>query len=134
MRYTIERDFFSLGLMTLTLFLTILIIEATIGDSKILFKTAQVIRVVIILVLLVVFILIDLISFYFTFEFVVIPIFLIIMVVGGSLERLQSSLFLFLYTLVSSIPFLIFVLQVYRNIESLNLFRIYGGFFLGSFW
>jgi len=48
--------------------------------------------------------------FYIRFEFTVIPIFLLILGWGYSVNRLQAGLFMFLYTLVTSLPFLLLLL------------------------
>lgn len=122
--YSIERDIFSLRLISLTFFLTVLIVEVLTGDYKLKSTLASFIRVRIILVLGFVFILINLLRFYFIFEFVVVPIFLLIMIVGIRIERLQSALFLFLYTLVSSMPFLVFALAIYSDFGRLRFYSI----------
>lgn len=122
--YSIERDIFSLRLITLTFFLTVFIVEVLTGDYKLKATLASFIRVRIILVLGFVFTSINLLRFYFIFEFVVVPIFLLIMIVGIRIERLQSALFLFLYTLVSSIPFLVFALVIYSDFGRLRFYSI----------
>lgn len=132
--YTAERDIFSLRLIRLTFFLTVLIVEVLTGDYKLKILLASLIRVRIILVLGFVFISINLLRFYFIFEFVVVPIFLLIIIVGMSIERLQSALYLFLYTLVSSIPFLVFALVIYLDFGSLRFFSIETCFYPTRIW
>jgi len=56
------------------------------------------------------FILGDFFLFYVRFEFTVIPIFLLILGWGYRVNRLQAGLFMFLYTLVTSLPFFLLLL------------------------
>ena len=53
-----------------------------------------------------------LISFYFFFEWSLIPIFFIIMGWGYQLERLKSRFYLLLYTLFASLPILVIILSL----------------------
>lgn len=48
--------------------------------------------------------------FYLRFEFIVVPIFLMILLFGYRLDRVLASLYMFLYTLLTSLPFLMFLL------------------------
>ena len=63
----------------------------------------------------------DFFLFYFRFEFVVVPIFLIMLIFGYSIDRVLASLYIFLYTLFTSLPFLLFLLYNEVCIGSLNL-------------
>lgn len=47
--------------------------------------------------------------FYFGFEFVVVPIFFLVIFFGYSVDRVLSSLYIFLYTILTSLPFLMFL-------------------------
>jgi len=49
--------------------------------------------------------------FYLSFEFVVVPIFLMIIMFGYRIDRVLASLYMFLYTLFTSLPFLLFLLR-----------------------
>jgi len=59
--------------------------------------------------------------FYLRFEFVVLPIFLIMLMFGYSVDRVLASLYMFLYTLLTSLPFLLFLLYNEVILYSLNL-------------
>lgn len=133
-RYLFEIDFFGLAFVSLTVLITIFIFEALIGDHKLNYRVGGSISLGIMIVLFLVFFSIDLFLFYFFFEFVVVPIFLIVILVGRSVERLQSSLYLFLYTLVSSMPFLIFTLQYFNAGNCLILFSGSTGIAMAGFW
>ena len=67
---------------------------------------------VILVVLLVCFSARRVIVFYFRFEAVLIPIFLVIMGWGYQPERLRASLYMFFYTLTASLPLLMRVVIV----------------------
>lgn len=49
--------------------------------------------------------------FYLRFEFVVVPIFLMIIMFGYRIDRVLASLYMFIYTLFTSLPFLMFLLN-----------------------
>lgn len=133
-RYRFFIDNLSLGLCLLSFFIGALIWLTLIGDYKLNYNLSIGLTVFILLNLIFIFSTLNLILFYFSFEFIVVPIFLLILLVGSRIERLQSSLFLFLYTLVSSIPFFIFVLIGFYVGRSLRFFRR-GEFLLEfSFW
>jgi len=57
----------------------------------------------------------DFFMFYVRFEFTVIPIFLLILGWGYRVNRLQAGLFMFLYTLVTSLPFLLLLLWLFGD-------------------
>lgn len=59
--------------------------------------------------------------FYFGFEFVVLPIFFIMLIFGYSVDRVLASLYMFLYTLFTSLPFLLFLLYSDSVFHSLSL-------------
>jgi len=62
----------------------------------------------------------SLISFYFYFEWSLIPIFFIIIGWGYQLERLKSSFYLLIYTLFASLPILIIILLLNKSILTNN--------------
>ena len=62
-----------------------------------------------------------LISFYFFFEWSLIPIFFIIMGWGYQLERLKSRFYLLLYTLFASLPILVIILSLNKYLFNNNI-------------
>ncbi|CAO1639662.1 unnamed protein product (mitochondrion) [Sympodiomycopsis kandeliae] len=66
--------------------------------------------------LLTTFIVLDIILFYVFFESVLIPLFLIVGIWGGSDTRVRASFLLFLYTLLGSLFMLLAFLSIYRNV------------------
>lgn len=67
-----------------------------------------------------------LLTFYLFFEFRLIPIVLIIIFFGAQPERLSASLYLLAYTIIFSIPFLIFVITFspFQNLKSFSFVSI----------
>jgi len=57
--------------------------------------------------------------FYFLFELVIIPTFFIVLRWGYRTERIQAGAYLFIYTLLASLPFLIFLINFWKNKISL---------------
>lgn len=56
-----------------------------------------------------------LLSFFILFEFVVVPIFIIILGWGYRGNRIQAAFYIFLYTILSSLPFLLGILFFMRE-------------------
>nr|AXR86033.1 NADH dehydrogenase subunit 4 [Telenomus sp. ZCS-2018] len=78
-------------------------------------------QVLILLISLVMFFYsLDLINFYLFFEISLIPIFLMIMGWGVQPERLQAGIYMIIYTLFASLPFLMILLMINLNFFSLN--------------
>lgn len=84
----------------------------------------------IIIILFVCFYSTNFLIFYFFFELVVIPTFFIVLGWGYSPERIQAGNYLFLYTLLASLPFLIYILIFFKN-NSSSIFDLLN-FFTGS--
>nr|YP_010400417.1 NADH dehydrogenase subunit 4 [Cotesia flavipes]UQS76146.1 NADH dehydrogenase subunit 4 [Cotesia flavipes] len=61
----------------------------------------------------------NLLFFYIFFESSIIPILLLIMGWGMQIDRLQSSMYLLLYTLFGSLPLLMMIILIYKNFFSL---------------
>lgn len=74
-----------------------------------------------ILRLIIFFYSVDLISFYLFFEIRLIPIFLMILGWGAQPERLQAGIYILIYTLFASLPFLIILLLIKINFLTLNI-------------
>ncbi|CAO1638494.1 unnamed protein product (mitochondrion) [Parajaminaea phylloscopi] len=64
------------------------------------------------------FVVLDILLFYVFFESVLIPLFLIVGIWGGSVSRVRASFLLFLYTLFGSLFMLLAFLVIYFNVGS----------------
>lgn len=70
------------------------------------------------MLLIAVFIVLDFILFYIFFESVLIPLFIIIGIWGGSQMRIRAAYLLFLYTLFGSLFILVSILIIYNSLGS----------------
>ncbi|MDA4804373.1 NADH-quinone oxidoreductase subunit M, partial [Enterobacter hormaechei] len=68
--------------------------------------------------LIAVFVVLDLLAFYVFFEAVLIPMFLVVGIWGGSSTRIRASFLLFLYTLAGSLFMLLAIMVIYYNVGS----------------
>ena len=68
--------------------------------------------------LILVFIVTDILLFYIFFESVLIPLFLIVGIWGGSPNRVRAAFLLFLFTLIGSLFMLLSILAIYYNVGS----------------
>lgn len=109
---SIPRNF----LIFLSLLIIILIKQSSVFyyNIKNRLKSYRLNLILITIILLLCFYSINFFSFYFFFELVVIPTFFIILGWGYSSERIQAGAYLFLYTLIASLPFLIFVINFFK--------------------
>ncbi len=71
--------------------------------------------------LLAVFVQIDLLVFYVTFEAVLVPLFFVVGIWGGSPTRMRSAMLLFLYTLAGSLFMLLAIVGLYSHTGTLDL-------------
>jgi len=63
--------------------------------------------------LLLMFLSTNLLLIYFSFEFRVIPVFLLVSGWGYSLNRFQAGIYMFLYTIITSLPMFYFLLGIW---------------------
>lgn len=133
-RYDFSLDMISLIILLLTFLVLTYMHNRLRGDKSLSFIMGCFYISLICLFLILVFLTLDCIIFYFSFEFVVVPIFLIVLIMGGRVERLQSGLYLFLYTLVSSIPFLVFIILLFSRVTTLSFVSFFYLEFFGGYW
>nr|QDH82283.1 NADH dehydrogenase subunit 4 [Parapolybia nodosa] len=78
------------------------------------------------------FLVFNLMIFYLLFEMSLLPIFFLIMMGGYSFERLEAAMYMLMYTVISSMPFLWMILNVYSSFKSLMIiYMIFGMMKLG---
>lgn len=85
-------------------------------------KEFLIILIILLLFLLIRFSTLNLFIFYVYFERRLIPTFFIILGWGGQRERLQAGIYLLFYTLISSLPLLLLIFNLFFNLNSLNIF------------
>src|SRR5207237_496465 len=108
-------DILSLSLVILSLYLIFLIIMSRHGVKKRInfFALYSCIIIILLLTLLLRFFRINFLSFYFFFEFSLIPTIIIIIGWVYQPERLQVGIYFILYTLLSSLLFLLYFFLIY---------------------
>nr|UFK32255.1 NADH dehydrogenase subunit 4 [Eurhadina dongwolensis] len=111
--YNYGIDFYSYGLIILSLLIISLMIISSNLIKKSLLKTLfLMVNLVLGLILLLVFSSMNMLIMYFFFEFSLIPLLLLIYIWGYQPERLISGLYLFFYTLFASLPFLLIIIYL----------------------
>lgn len=108
----------------LLVFLTMFIISLMIFLVKINNKIYYYLMFSLIIVLLIRFISINLFIFYVFFEIRLIPTFLLIFGWGHQFERINASLYMLIYTLFFSLPFILIIIYIYEELNSLNFIII----------
>lgn len=132
--YQFSLDLVSYIIILLTFLVIGYIYNTLKGDKLLKYYIGSFYMSMITLILLVVFLTLDSMVFYFSFEFVVVPIFLIVLTMGRRIERLQSAIYLFLYTLISSMPFLVFMLLFIWMGGGLSFSSFFYLEYFGGYW
>ena len=111
-------DGISLYFVLLTTFITPICILSNWENIKQQLKYFLMCFLVLETLLIAVFVVLDILLFYVFFESVLIPLFLIVGIWGGSATRVRAAFLLFLYTLFGSLFMLLAFLVIYYNVGS----------------
>jgi NADH-ubiquinone oxidoreductase chain 4 len=111
-------DGISLYFVLLTTFITPLCILSNWDNIKFGMKYFLIAFLLMESLLIAVFVVLDLMLFYIFFESVLIPMFLVVGIWGGSVTRIRASFLLFLYTLAGSLFMLLSIMVIYYNVGS----------------
>lgn len=111
-------DGISLYFVLLTTFITPICILSNWDNIKEQLKYFLMCFLVLETLLIAVFVVLDILLFYVFFESVLIPLFLIVGIWGGSATRVRAAFLLFLYTLFGSLFMLLAFLVIYYNVGS----------------
>jgi NADH-ubiquinone oxidoreductase chain 4 len=111
-------DGISLYFVLLTTFITPICILSNWDNIKQQLKYFLMCFLVLETLLIAVFVVLDILLFYVFFESVLIPLFLIVGIWGGSATRVRAAFLLFLYTLFGSLFMLLAFLVIYYNVGS----------------
>nr|UGS80134.1 NADH dehydrogenase subunit 4 [Acantholachesilla sp. AcspLA] len=126
--YMFGLDLMSYVLIILSIWICFLMISSS---EKIIFKNYgkyfMLLIVFLFMFLLLSFYSMNMFLFYMFFESSLIPTFLLILGWGYQVERIQASIYLLLYTLVSSLPLLLMIFYMYDNmyIVYMNNYMLY---------
>lgn len=119
---TLSIDFLSFPLIILTLWISALIILARFR-IKIINQSYKLFIFIILLLnfaLLITFLTSNLLTFYVSFEFTLLPTLFIILGWGYQPERLQAGFYLIIYTVLASLPLLINLILIFNQNQSLS--------------
>nr|QCF45701.1 NADH dehydrogenase subunit 4 [Analcellicampa xanthosoma] len=128
--YNLSIDLLSFSLILLTLWICSLMM---LSSSYLIYSQNNYINLFIFMVwslmffLLMTFSVMNLFLFYLFFECSLIPTLFLIMGWGLQLDRIQASLYLLFYTLFASFPFLLSIIYVYNNYNTLSFFMFFEG-------
>lgn len=122
--FHIGVDGISLYFVLLTTFVTPICILSNWDSIKLNVKYFLISFLLLETLLIAVFVVLDLMLFYIFFESVLIPLFLIVGIWGGSETRIRASFLLFLYTLAGSLFMLLAIMVIYYNIGSTDFTMI----------
>nr|UZT67558.1 NADH dehydrogenase subunit 4 [Paramblynotus sp. ZJUH 20220012] len=115
-------DYYSFYLMLLIFWIMSLMFMSMI---KMKFKKLYILNLLLLLLfLLMTFNSLNYFMFYLFFEISMIPTLLLIVGWGGQFERIEASLYMFMYTLFGSLPMMIIILKIYYMNFSLNIIML----------
>nr|UGS80290.1 NADH dehydrogenase subunit 4 [Prolachesilla sp. GRAspLA] len=122
--YTFGLDLMSYVLIALSIWICLLMISSS---EKIIYKKNYNVYFMFLIYILFLFLLLSFYStnfflFYMFFESSLIPTFLLIMGWGYQVERIQASIYLLMYTLISSLPLLLMIFYMHENLFIVFMF------------
>uniref|UniRef100_UPI00315CBF2D NADH dehydrogenase subunit 4 n=1 Tax=Choucentrus sinensis TaxID=3038122 RepID=UPI00315CBF2D len=118
--YFFAIDYISYSLVILSLFIVSLMNLASLCSLKFNFDFFSLVNYFICFSLIMVFTSVNMFYVYMSFEFILIPIIVLVLGWGYQLERLHSGIYLFFYTLFGSLPLFVFMIFVYNDFFSLS--------------
>nr|QKK69293.1 NADH dehydrogenase subunit 4 [Anterhynchium (Dirhynchium) sp. QHZ-2020] len=111
-------DFYSLYLILLSLWIIGIMMLISMTNMSL------ILILFLLLILMLSFSTFNMLMFYFMFEVSLLPIFMLILFDGYSFERFEAALYMFFFTLVSSMPFLIMILDMIQYLNTLMFFML----------
>nr|YP_009859734.1 NADH dehydrogenase subunit 4 [Allorhynchium sp. YN]QKK69215.1 NADH dehydrogenase subunit 4 [Allorhynchium sp. YN] len=110
---TFSIDFYSMYLIILSIFIISLMLMISME------KFSMFLILLLLLLLILSFSTMNFLMFYFMFEASLIPIFLLIVYNGYSFERYEAAMYMFFFTMISSLPFLMIIIYIMENFGTL---------------
>nr|QHN56412.1 NADH dehydrogenase subunit 4 [Megaselia spiracularis] len=124
--YFLGCDLFSYGMILLSMWICSLMILSS-GSVNLLnnYKSLFLVNILMLIIFLFLsFGTTNLFLFYLFFESSLIPTLLLILGWGYQPERLQAGIYLLFYTLLASLPLLVSIFYLYKNLNSLNFYML----------
>nr|YP_011017337.1 NADH dehydrogenase subunit 4 [Amblyomma naponense]WQF69000.1 NADH dehydrogenase subunit 4 [Amblyomma naponense] len=119
----LSMDLMSSLLIILTVWISILMIKASIKNEVFQNKNFLFYVIIMMMLLLICFSVVNLLAFYFFFEAVLFPIIMMIFGWGNQPERLQAGFYMLMYTIFGSFP--MFIMIIFYNGKSMSLNYMY---------
>nr|YP_009058227.1 NADH dehydrogenase subunit 4 [Empoasca vitis]AIL29206.1 NADH dehydrogenase subunit 4 [Empoasca vitis] len=110
--YCLGADFMSYGLIILTIYIISLMI-ISVNKNMIYMNLFLFVNLILCLCLVLIFMVTNLMYMYMFFEFSLIPLLIMVFGWGYQPERLSAGLYLFFYTLMASLPLLLFFIYMF---------------------
>nr|YP_010835893.1 NADH dehydrogenase subunit 4 [Carinata dushanensis]WGC89412.1 NADH dehydrogenase subunit 4 [Carinata dushanensis] len=124
--YFLGIDTLSYGLIMLTIFIGFLMIKSSMSVMLVISHNLFLfINLILIFSLIMIFSVMNLFMMYLFFEFILVPLMVLILGWGYQPERLLSGLYLFFYTLFASLPLMLVIINFYLMFNSLFFDKIY---------
>nr|YP_010827542.1 NADH dehydrogenase subunit 4 [Sinocentrus brevicornis]WFD60961.1 NADH dehydrogenase subunit 4 [Sinocentrus brevicornis] len=117
--YLFGIDFFSYNLVILSFFIISLMNLSSLYMINLNSLFFCLINYLICIILFFVFCFLNMFMMYISFEFVLIPLLILVLGWGYQPERLESGIYLFFYTLFGSFPLFIFIIYIYNDFFTL---------------
>nr|BBU67674.1 NADH dehydrogenase subunit 4 [Polistes riparius] len=108
-------DFYSISLILMSLWIMGCLMMMNIS------KFLKFLIFLMMIVLFLCFLTLNMLMFYLMFEMSLLPIFFMIMYGGYTIERFEAMMYMLMYTVVSSMPFLWLMVKVFMNYKSLMM-------------
>nr|ASM41850.1 NADH dehydrogenase subunit 4 [Scaphoideus maai] len=115
--YFLGIDMFSYNLLMLSMMISSFMIISMSNSSSSMFYSF--VNLSLIIFLMIIFSSLNFLYMYISFEFVLIPLVILVLGWGYQPERLTAGLYLFFYTVLVSLPLLILIMNIYINVGSM---------------
>uniref|UniRef100_UPI0030FF1C99 NADH dehydrogenase subunit 4 n=1 Tax=Amblyomma breviscutatum TaxID=3134081 RepID=UPI0030FF1C99 len=120
MDYQFNMDPLNSLLIILTMWISFLMIKASIYNKVFLQKNFMFYVILMMMLLITCFLVSNLLAFYFFFESVLFPIIMMIFGWGNQPERLQAGYYMLMYTIMGSFPMFVMIIKYLKGSFSLN--------------
>nr|YP_009469739.1 NADH dehydrogenase subunit 4 [Tropidomantis tenera]AVE15628.1 NADH dehydrogenase subunit 4 [Tropidomantis tenera] len=133
--YMFGYDYLSFGLVMLSFWICVLMILASYSVIRYKFYNKMFLLMILLLLLMLycTFCSLNMISFYFFFEGSLVPTLFLIFGWGYQPERLQAGIYLLFYTLFASLPLLLGIMFLYKNMNYLVFSLMYMGEYMNFY-
>nr|YP_009261671.1 NADH dehydrogenase subunit 4 [Cherax sp. HMG-2016]ANJ01466.1 NADH dehydrogenase subunit 4 [Cherax sp. HMG-2016] len=121
-------DYLSYILIVLSVWIVMLMVygSAAVKKNGNFYSGFLLVNLILLLVLILTFSSVNYLMFYISFESSLVPMLVLILGWGYQPERIQAGIYMLFYTLFASLPLLVSLLSLYKNMGSLNMSLLSG--------